>query len=215
MTQRTSDGRASGDSAEGLETRMAAGESVPRETPSTSTATSTATARKHGSADEHTSDDTQPGYRQSGQTNPPVERAIGLPVESIRRRLERVERQNRWMRLGFLLLLLLGGFAISDKLDLDQAIVRQTLIESQELKLLDNDGNPRLFVRMYSKVPVLQILDTTGKPRMSLGLRFDDTPFIDLSDGSGRTRATFEMTEDDAPAMRLMDEAGKTTFRIN
>ena len=190
---------------------MAAGKPVPRETRSTSTAA----AREHAPGDEHTSDDTQPGYRRSGQQNPPVERAIGLPVESIRRRLERVERQNRWMRLGFLLLLLLGGFAISDKLDLDQAIVRQTLIESQELKLLDNDGNPRLFVRMYSKVPVLQILDATGKPRMSLGLRFDDTPFIDLSDGTGRTRATFEMTEDDAPAMRLMDEAGKTTFRIN
>jgi hypothetical protein len=184
---------------------------MPRETRSTPTAT----ARAHAPGDEHTSDDTQPGYRHTGQHNPPVERAMGLPVESIRRRLERVERQNRWMRLGFLLLLLLGGFAISDKLDLDQAIVRQTLLESQELKLLDNDGNPRLFVRMYSKVPVLQIMDTTGKPRMSLGLRFDDTPFIDLSDARGRTRATFEMTEDDAPAMRLMDETGKTTFRIN
>ena len=140
---------------------------------------------------------------------------MGLPVESIRRRLERVERQNRWMRLGFLLLLLLGGYAVSDKLDLDQAIVRQTLLESQELKLIDNDGNARLFLRMYSKVPVLQVLDAAGKPRMSLGLRFDDTPFIDLSDGKGRTRATFEMTEEDAPAMRLMDETGKTTFRIN
>ena len=137
------------------------------------------------------------------------------PVESIRRRLERVERQNRWMRLGFLLLLLLGGFAVSDKIDLDQVVVRQTLLESQELKLLDKDGNARLFVRMYSHVPVLQVLDATGKPRMSLGLRFDDTPFIDLSDGHGRTRATFEMTEEDAPTMRLMDESGQTTFHIN
>ena len=177
--------------------------------------TSAATARKQGPDGEQDSDDTQPGYRHGEQRSAPVDRPVGLPVESIRRRLERVERQNRWMRLGFLLLLLLGGYAVSDKLDLDQAIVRQTLLESQELKLIDGDGNARLFVRMYSKVPVLQIMDTTGKPRMSLGLRFDDTPFIDLSDGSGRTRATFEMTEEDAPAMRLMDEAGKTTFRIN
>jgi len=177
--------------------------------------TSVTTDREQGSADERSSDDTQPGYRHVEQQNAPLDRPMGLPVESIRRRLERVERQNRWMRLGFLLLLLLGAFAVSDKLDLDQAIVRQTLLESQELKLIDNDGNARLFVRMYSKVPVLQILDATGKPRMSLGLRFDDTPFIDLSDGRGRTRATFEMTEQDAPAMRLMDETGKTTFRIN
>ena len=119
------------------------------------------------------------------------------------------------MRLGFLLLLLLGGYAVSDQFDFDQVIVKQTLLESQELKLIDNDGNARLFLRMYSRVPVLQVLDATGKPRMSLGLRFDDTPFIDLSDGKGRTRATFEMTEEDAPAMRLMDESGNTTFRIN
>ena len=212
MTQQTRDGRSSGDPAETPKQRMASQKPMSRGTHSTSAAT----ARKQGPDDgEHASDDTQPGYRHGEQRSAPADRPVGLPVESIRRRLERVERQNRWMRLGFLLLLLLGGYAVSDKLDLDQAIVRQTLLESQELKLIDNDGNARLFVRMYSKVPVLQILDTTGKPRMSLGLRFDDTPFIDLSDGSGRTRATFEMTEDDAPAMRLMDETGKTTFRIN
>ncbi len=176
-----------------------------------------ATAEKRDAGRENTSDDTLPGYRRSEQHSPPVARGAGpgLPVESIRRRLERVERQNRWMRLGFLLLLLLGGFAVSDKLNLDQIIVRQTLLESKELKLLDSDGNARLFIRMYSRVPVLQVLDTTGKPRMSLGLRFDDTPFIDLSDSQGRTRATFEMTEEDAPAIRLLDESGNTTFRIN
>jgi hypothetical protein len=210
MTQRTSDGRASGDSAKALEQQMAVPDTIEQGSRSLS-----ASSDKPDAGHEHTSDDTQPGYRHSEKPSAPVERAMGLPVESIRRRLERVERQNRWMRLGFLILLLLGGFAVSDKLNLDQAIVRQTLFESQELKLLDNNGNARLFVRMYSRVPVLQVLDAAGKPRMSLGLRFDDTPFIDLSDGEGRTRATFEMTEDDSPAMRLMDEAGNTTFRIN
>lgn len=209
MTQRTTDGRASGDSAKALDEQMATPESMSRGSrPVTN-------IDEHESGSEHGSDDTQPGYRHAEQQNAPVTRAMGLPVESIRRRLERVERQNRWMRLGFLVLLLLGGYAVSDKLNLDQAIIRQTLLESQELKLMDHDGNARLFVRMYSRVPVLQVLDGTGKPRMSLGLRFDDTPFIDLSDGQGRTRATFEMTEQDAPAMRLMDENGQTTFRIN
>ena len=113
------------------------------------------------------------------------------------------------------MLLLLGAYAVSDRFDLEQAVVTPTLLESRELKILDSDGNARLFVRMYSRVPVLQVMDTAGKPRMSLGLRFDDTPFIDLSDATGRTRATLEMTEDDAPAMRLMDENGETTFRIN
>lgn len=211
MTQRTSDSRGSGDSAGALEQRMA----VPETTRQGTRPLSAATADEGRAAADQRSDDTQPGFRHTERDNAPVQRTVGLPVESIRRRLERVERQNRWMRVGFLTLVLLGGYAVSDKFDLDQVMVRQTLLESQELKLLDNDGNARLFVRMYSKVPVLQVLDATGKPRMSLGLRFDDTPFIDLSDGQGRTRATFEMTEEDAPAMRLMDEAGRTTFRIN
>ncbi len=211
MTQRTSDGRSDGDPAETVDQKMA--ERKPS-SPEVRPLSATADAR-HDAAREHDSDDTQPGYRHAEQRRVPVEHGLGLPVESIRRRLERVERQNRWMRLGFLLLLLLGGYAVSDQLNLDQVIVRQTLIESQELKLIDNDGNARLFLRMYSRVPVLQVLDATGKPRMSLGLRFDDTPFIDLSDGKGRTRATFEMTEEDTPAMRLMDENGNTTFRIN
>jgi hypothetical protein len=58
-------------------------------------------------------------------------------------------------------------------------------------------------------------MDSNGKPRMSLGLRFDDTPFLDLSDSTGRTRATFEMTEQDAPALRMFDQNGNPTFTIN
>jgi hypothetical protein len=211
MVQRTSDGRANGDPAEALEQRMAAQEFSSREIRPPASAADV----RHDAARERSGDDTQPGHRRSGQKGRAVAHGPGLPVESIRRRLDRVERQNRWMRLGFLLLLLLGGYAVSDRFDFDRIIVRQTLIESQELKLIDNDGNARLFLRMYSRVPVLQVMDATGKPRMSLGLRFDDTPFIDLSDSTGRTRATFEMTEDDVPAMRLMDENGNTTFRIN
>lgn len=211
MNQRITDGRANGDAERTSD--QDPGTPKPH-TAAVQPVSNTATARDE-SAPEHSSDDTLPGYRKGGTRASSPDRNMGLPVESIRRRLERVERQNRWMRLGFLLLLLLGGIAVSDKINLDQVVVRQTLLESQELKLMDSDGNARLFVRMYSRVPVLQVLDAAGKPRMSLGLRFDDTPFIDLSDANGRTRATFEMTEEDAPAMRLMDESGNTTFRIN
>ena len=94
-------------------------------------------------------------------------------------------------------------------------IVQQTLMESEEVKLVDNAGNTRLFLRMYSRVPVLQLLDTNAKPRMSLGLRFDDTPFIDLSDKTGRTRATFEMTDKDEPTLKLFDKDGEVSFAIN
>jgi hypothetical protein len=108
-----------------------------------------------------------------------------------------------------------GGWLALDALVVEDVIVRNRLMESRELTLLDNEGNPRMFLRMYSKVPVLQLMDSTGRPRMSLGLRFDDTPFLDLSDAKGRTRASLEMTADDTPALRLFDEHGAPTFNIN
>lgn len=136
-------------------------------------------------------------------------------VEGLVRRVAKLERRTR-VQFFALVIIALGGLGFFfDKLLVDNVIVQQKLMESRELTLLDNDGNARLFLRMYSKVPVLQIMDSNGKPRISLGLRFDDTPFLDLSDRTGRTRATFEMTEDDAPALRLFDENGNPTFNIN
>ncbi|MGI9333183.1 MAG: hypothetical protein ACR2RL_08510 [Gammaproteobacteria bacterium] len=130
-------------------------------------------------------------------------------------RVGRLEKYNRWMR-GITTVLVLGTLiAAGGWFYSDGVIVNRTIMESEELKLIDSKGNPRLFLRMYSRVPVLQLVDGNGKPRMSLGLRFDDTPFIDLSDKEGRTRATLEMTEEDAPALRLFNEDGGTKFQIN
>ena len=127
-----------------------------------------------------------------GESGPPP---VTEPASvALGKRLDKLESQNKRMKgavLGLLLVVAYLGYA---QLAPGGVIVKQQLLESQELKLLDNAGNPRLFLRMYSRVPVLQLLDSNGKPRMSLGMRFDDTPFIDLSDKSGTTRATFEMT---------------------
>ena len=135
--------------------------------------------------------------------------------EEFHTRLDRLEKQNFRMKLAVVFMVLIVGYLGFNQIITESTIVRQTLMESRELKLLDNNGNARLFLRMYSRVPVLQLLDTSGKPRLSLGMRFDDTPFIDLSDRTGRTRATFELTEKDEPALRMFDENGEPTFNIN
>ena len=136
-------------------------------------------------------------------------------VAELMRRVTQMERRIR-IQLYALILLAVGGLGfLLNTLLVGDVVVQQRLTESRELTLLDNAGNARLFVRMYSKVPVVQIMDSNGKPRMSLGLRFDDTPFLDLSDSTGRTRATFEMTEQDAPALRMFDQNGNPTFTIN
>lgn len=137
------------------------------------------------------------------------------PGISLDERVDRLERSNRRLRVLLMVLMLGLAYVLGADFLTQQIQVNRTLLESNELKLLDNSGNARLFLRMYSKVPVLQLLDRNGKPRLSLGLRFDDTPFIDLSDKTGRTRGTFEMTEQDEPTLRLFDAQGETVFKIN
>ena len=135
-------------------------------------------------------------------------------TDAVLERMGRVERQNRWMKFTLLGLAIVTAYLAFDLLAPKDVIVRQTLLESEEVKLIDKTGQTRFFLRMYSRVPVLQLLDSSGKPRMSLGLRFDDSPFVDLSDKTGTTRATFEMTAEDTPTLELFDENGETTFKI-
>jgi hypothetical protein len=130
-------------------------------------------------------------------------------------RIERLERQARRSRYAMLGAVVFCVALTAHSVIPDSVIVRQNLMESEELKLVDTSGNTRMFLRMYSRVPVLQLLDTAGKPRMSLGLRFDDSPFIELSDKTGRTRATFEMTEKDEPTLKLFNKDGEVSFAIN
>ncbi len=151
----------------------------------------------------------------SGSGNAPESKPPSEDDSAVFERLGKLEKANRLLTYGVLLLAGVCAYLTLGRLVTEDVIVQQKLMESKELKLIDSEGNPRLFLRMFSRVPVLQVLDANAKPRMSLGLRFDDTPFIDLSDRTGRTRATFEMTEDDAPALRLFDENGRTTFNIN
>ena len=134
---------------------------------------------------------------------------------ALMQRIERLEQQAKRLRYAVLGAVVFCVALTAHSVIPDSVIVRQTLMESEEVKLVDTGGNTRLFLRMYSRVPVLQLLDAAGKPRMSLGLRFDDSPFIDLSDKTGRTRATFEMTEDDEPTLKLFNEDGEVSFAIN
>lgn len=136
-------------------------------------------------------------------------------VENLLTRVAKLERRNRIVMYIFSLFVVVVLISATFSVLNQNIIVQQKLMESKELTLIDSQGNARLFIRMFSRVPVLQILDANGKPRMSMGLRFDDTPFIDLSDRKGNTRATLEITSDDSPALTMFNKNGDTTFTIN
>lgn len=133
----------------------------------------------------------------------------------IQSRLKGLESQNRRLRFLVFTAYLLCGFVLYLEFAPTHSVVEETRTQSKEVLLVDNSGLARMHLRMYSDRPVLQLLDSNGTPRLSLGMRFDEAPFIDFSDKAGRTRATFNMSELDEPAIRLYDENGEPSFTLN
>ena len=137
------------------------------------------------------------------------------PWVDLAQRLHKAERQSRWLKYALLvmapiLMYVFVGQGLPEKL-----VQREPLVASDRMQLFDDDGNTRMYMRVYSGVPVVQLIDESGIPRLSMGLRYDDSPFISLSDVTGQTRASLQMDEQDNPALRLFDEKGETSFSAN
>ena len=65
--------------------------------------------------------------------------------EEFHSRLGKLEKQNFRMKLALVVLMMVVGYMGFEQVVTDSIIVRQTLMESRELKLMDNDGNARPF----------------------------------------------------------------------
>jgi len=134
------------------------------------------------------------------------------PWVDLAQRMQRAERQSRWLKIVlFIMAPLLVYVFIGHELP-EKLVRKEPLVAASHMQLYDDDGNTRLYMRVYSGVPVVQLIDAKGKPRLSLGLRYDNSPFISLSDTEGQTRATLQVGEDDKPALRLYDEQGEPSF---
>lgn len=134
------------------------------------------------------------------------------PWVDLAQRMQRAERQSRWLKLVlFVMAPLLVYVFLGQELPA-RLVHKEPLVAANHMQLYDDQGNPRLYMRVYSGVPVVQLIDEKGKPRLSLGLRYDNSPFISLSDTAGQTRATLQVGEDDRPTLRLYDERGEPSF---
>jgi hypothetical protein len=137
------------------------------------------------------------------------------PWVDLAQRLHKAERQCRWLKytlivMAPMLLYVFIGQGLPEKL-----VKRQALVASDRMQLFDDDGNTRMYMRVYSGVPVVQLIDENGMPRLSLGLRYDDSPFISLSDVNGQTRASLQIDADDNPALKLFNAKGEPSFSAN
>jgi hypothetical protein len=137
------------------------------------------------------------------------------PWVDLAQRLHRAERQSRWLKYALFVMAPLLVYVFLGQEIPQQLTQREPLVAADRMQLFDENGNTRLYMRVYSGVPVVQLVDESGTPRLSLGLRYDDSPFISLSDVRGQTRASLQVGADDQPALKLFDANGEPSFSAN
>lgn len=135
--------------------------------------------------------------------------------EELAVRLQKTERQSRWLKCALLVMAPLLIYVFLGQEVPQRLVQHEPLVATDRMQLFDEGGNTRMYMRVYSGVPVVQLIDESGVPRLSLGLRYDDSPFINLSDDRGQTRASLQVGTDDQPALRLFDENGNPSFSAN
>lgn len=137
------------------------------------------------------------------------------PWVDLAQRLHKAERQSRLLKYALLIMAPLLIYVFVGQEIPQQLVAHEPLVAADRMQLFDENGNARMYMRVYSGVPVVQLIDESGIPRLSLGLRYDDSPFISLSDVSGQTRASLQVDASDQPAFKLFDENGNPSFSAN
>jgi hypothetical protein len=137
------------------------------------------------------------------------------PWVDLAQRLHKAERQSRWLKYALFIMAPLLVYVFIGQEVPQRLIHREPLVAADRMQLFDENGNTRMYMRVYSGVPVVQLIDESGIPRLSLGLRYDDSPFISLADVTGQTRASLQVGADDQPALKLFDAEGEPSFSAN
>ena len=144
-------------------------------------------------------------------------------------RLQKLEKQNRWMKNVVLAVLGLVGCLFL----MAQTLPAGGTIEAQEFVLRDKDGNVRARLGMNVAGPNLSLYDPTGIDRVGLVAGEDGPvlalrsgkdkiqvqlavmhgiPWLSLFDVTEKERATLVVNDVKGPLLTLYDAKGKVVF---
>ena len=134
-------------------------------------------------------------------------------LETVTRRLERLEGENQWLK-GLTLMLLLAIAAMGL---MGQTAPHRPLraLEAEEFLLRDSRGQVRasLGTTQNPSATVLEIHNENGKPRTRLIVAGDGTSSLEVMDSSDRIRVVLGVRDNGLPRLWLGNEAGKITWR--
>ncbi|MFI5459593.1 MAG: hypothetical protein ACHRXM_29565 [Isosphaerales bacterium] len=122
-----------------------------------------------------------------------------------RDRLNRMERELRYWRLGGILTLSLATVVVAGAMDEPPA--KELRVET--LKIVERNGKERIVLTAVPGVPDMTFLDPAGQSRLTLDITDDHKPELRVSEsGTGKGRLTLGI-EDGSPILQLYDRDGK------
>jgi hypothetical protein len=123
--------------------------------------------------------------------------------DSLLIRLEKVERENRSLKIGGSIALL----GVVGALFLGLSAPPSKTLDAELFIVRDAQGKARMILAVGDEGPALTLLDKDGKLRVNLGVD-KDGPALDLFDAAESPRAQLMITEDKGPRLNLYDNKG-------
>jgi hypothetical protein len=122
-----------------------------------------------------------------------------------RDRLNRMERELRFWRLGGILTLL--GATVVAAGAMSQPPAKELRVET--LRIVQRDGKERIILTAVPGIPDMTFLDPMGQSRLTLDIADDHKPELRVSEsGEAKGRLTLGI-EDGSPILQLYDRDGK------
>jgi hypothetical protein len=124
--------------------------------------------------------------------------------KEMRDRLDRVERDLRYWRLGGILALGLAIVVVAGAMAEPPA--KELRVET--LRIVQRDGKERIVLTAVPGVPDMTFLDPAGHTRLTLDIADDNKPVLVISE-SGRAKGRMEIgIENGTPMLQLYDRDG-------
>ena len=123
--------------------------------------------------------------------------------DSLLNRIEKVERENRGLKIGGSVALL----ALVGALFLGLAAPPSKTLEAELFIVRDAHGKARMILAVGDEGPALTLLDKDGKLRVNLGVD-KEGPALDLFDAAESPRAQLMITDEQGPRLNLYDNKG-------
>ncbi len=131
-------------------------------------------------------------------------------METLARRLDLVERENRRLKRAGVMALA----AIAALMLMGQAM-QSKVVEAEQFVVRDASGRVHAVLGTVNKRAVsLALIDKNGKPRVVLGVNPDGAPRVHLYDKNNTTRAALSTTAEGIPGLGLYDRNEKVRVAL-